>query len=84
MAGRCQAIIVASEIITNEIPIGLINSLNTTYELLNIPIDGTVEIYLNGLLQAPGVGLDYTISGKDIVFTKAPRNNSDLLVSYAK
>jgi len=86
MAGRCQQIPITSaiEIITNEIPTGLINSLNTDFELLNDPIIGTVEINLNGLLQVPGIGFDYTISGKDIVFAKAPRTNSDLLASYAK
>lgn len=86
MAGRCQEISATGTVnlIANEIPTGLINSLNTDFELLNTPIVGTVEIYLNGMLQAPGVGLDYTISGKDITFTKAPRTNSELLASYAK
>jgi hypothetical protein len=84
MAGRCQEISATGTVnlIANEIPTGLINSLNTDFELLNTPIVGTVEIYLNGILQAPG--LDYTISGKDITFTKAPRTNSELLASYAK
>lgn len=86
MAGRCQEIPTATtfELITNEIPSGLINSGNTDYELANTPVVGTVEIYLNGMLQAPGAGLDYTISGKDITFTKAPRTNSELLASYVK
>jgi len=71
-----------SDVICNEIPSGLINSLNTSYTIANLPVSGTVEVYLNGLLQAPGVGLDYTISGQTITFVKAPRTNSDLYVSY--
>lgn len=71
-----------ADVICNEIPSGLINSSNVTYTLANTPVTGTVMVFLNGLLQAPGVGLDYTISGTTITFVKAPRTNSDLYVSY--
>lgn len=74
--------IVESDVICNEIPSGLINSSNVTYTLANSPVAGTVEVYLNGLLQAPGSGLDYTISGQTITFSKAPHTNSDIYVSY--
>lgn len=71
----------------HEIPTGLIDSSNTTYTLANVPIASTVQVFLNGLLQAPGVGLDYEVnpdSGQTqtIEFTKAPRTNSDLYVHY--
>ena len=72
------------DVICNEVPSGLINSSNTVYTLANTPVAGTVEVYLNGLLQAPGTGLDYTISGGTITFTKAPRTNSLLYASYIK
>jgi hypothetical protein len=84
MAGRCYEIKISNEIITNEIPDGSVNSSNKDFELLNTPVIGTVEVYLGGLIQSPGAGLDYTISGKTILFIKAPRNNSELLVSYIK
>lgn len=87
MAGRCQEIVVAIQpdtLIVNEVPDGLVNSSNTEYILANDPLIGSVAVYLNGLLQTPGTGKDYTISGKDISFTKAPRNNSEILVSYAQ
>lgn len=70
-------------IITNEIPSGTINSINTEFILANTPATGTVEVYLNGLIQVPGTGNDYTISGTGISFIKAPRIGSDILVSYA-
>lgn len=76
--------VTAGEIITNEVPSGDINSSNTIFTLLNTPVTGTVNVYLNGLLQRPGTGLDYTISGDTITFAKAPHTGSDLLVSYVK
>jgi hypothetical protein len=74
--------VLESDVICNEIPSGLINSLNVTFTLANTPVAGTVEVYLNGMFQAPGVGLDYTISGNTITFVKAPRTNSVLYASY--
>ena len=74
--------VLEADVIVNEIPTGLINSLNVTYTLANTPVAGTVAVFLNGLYQAPGVGLDYTISGTTITFVKAPRTNSDLYVTY--
>ena len=88
MAGRCEYTITGGgeidTLIVNEIPSGIINSINTDFSIANDPVTGTVSVYLNGLLQTPGTGKDYTISGKDITFTKAPRTNSEILVSYAK
>lgn len=72
------------DVICNEIPTGLINSSNVDYDLDNTPIVGTVTVYLNGMFQAQGSALDYTISGTTITFTKAPRTNSDLYVCYIK
>ena len=70
------------DVICNEIPTGAINSINTDYTLASTPVAGTVQVFLNGLFQAQGSGLDYTISGDTITFVKAPRTNSDLYVSY--
>lgn len=70
------------DFIFHEVPTGLINSNNTDYTIANTPVAGTVQVFLNGLLQAPGTGLDYTISGTGITFAKAPRTGSDLYVHY--
>lgn len=72
------------DVIVNEIPSGDINSINTDFTLANTPVAGTVAVYLNGLFQAPGSGLDYTISGTTITFSKAPRTNSEVYVCYIK
>jgi len=74
--------VLEADVIVNEIPSGLINSLNVTYTLANTPYAGTVAVFLNGLYQAPGGGLDYTISGTTITFVKAPHTGSDLYVTY--
>jgi len=74
--------VLESDVIVNEIPSGLINSSNVTYTLANTPVTGTVAVFLNGMYQAPGAGLDYTISGTTITFVKAPHTNSDLYVTY--
>jgi hypothetical protein len=39
---------------------------------------------LNGLLQEPGAGNDYTISGAAITYLTAPLANDKIRVSYLK
>jgi len=63
----------------NEHPTGIINSLNTLFQLASTPITGTVEVSYNGVIQDPGD--DYTISGADITFTSAPRTGSKVMAS---
>jgi len=70
--------------IVNEIPTGTIGSDNTDFDLLNTPITGTVQVYLNGILQEPGTGKDYILSGTTISFVQAPEVGDILLVSYDK
>jgi len=73
----------ASSFVFHEIPTGDINSTNKVYTIAEDPLAGTVQVFLNGLLQAPG-GLDYTVSGTTITFEKAPRTSSILYVHYIK
>jgi len=79
-----SSVVSTGDFIANEVPSGLINSSNTLFVLTNDPVMGTVIVTLNGLVQRPGIGYDYTISGKDITFTKPPRTNMDILVSYIR
>jgi len=55
-------------ITVNEAPSGSINGVNKTFTLSQTPIEGTEQVYLNGLLQEPGSSNDYTISGSVITF----------------
>jgi hypothetical protein len=45
-------------------------------------VGNTLEVNLNGILQQPGVGNDYTVSGTNITFTEPPVTNDILLCSY--
>jgi len=72
------------EVVTREIPTGLVNSLNAIFTLAAIPAIGTEHVFLNGLLQDAGASEDYTISGDTLTFSQAPRTGSKLRVSYLK
>jgi len=68
--------------IIREAPTGAINGSNDIFELAATPIAGKEQVFLNGLLQRPGSGNDYTISGDTITFEDAPLTGDVLLVSY--
>jgi hypothetical protein len=70
--------------ITRETPSGSVNGSNTTFTLANTPVAGSEEVFLNGILQEPGAGNDYTISGATITYLTAPPTNDRLRVSYMK
>src|SRR4029077_7840552 len=74
----------AANIVTRETPTGTMNGANATFALANIPTAGTEEVFLNGLLQEPGAGNDYTISGGTITMLSAPQSTDRLRVNYRK
>jgi hypothetical protein len=74
----------SSSYVTRETPSGSVNSSNTTYTLANTPISGTEMVFLNGILQEPGAGNDYTISGVTITYLTAPVTGDRLRVTYLK
>lgn len=73
-----------ANIITRETPSGSVNGSNTAFTLANTPVAGTEQVFLNGLLQEPGAGNDYTISGGTITYLTAPVTGDRLRVSYRK
>lgn len=50
--------------------------------LLNTPVVGSQQVYLNGLRMAPGAGNDYTIGGSVITFTFTLNADDTVLVDY--
>src|SRR4029077_6525630 len=74
----------AANIVTRETPTGTMNGANATFTLANIPTAGTEEVFLNGLLQEPGAGNDYPISGGTITMLSAPQSTDRLRVNYRK
>jgi len=65
----------------NELPSGTINSSNTSFSLAHTPTSG-IQLYLNGVLQQPGSGKDYTLLGTTITMTAAPNTGDVLLATY--
>lgn len=74
----------AANIVTRETPTGLVNGSNTTYSLAATPTAGTEEVFLNGILQEPGAGNDYTIAASVITMLSAPLTGDRLRVNYRK
>jgi hypothetical protein len=76
--------ILANNFVVRETPAGTVNGSNTAFSLANTPVSGTEQLYLNGILQEPGAGNDYTISGVAITYLAAPLTGDKLRVSYQK
>jgi hypothetical protein len=74
----------AANIVTRETPTGAVNGVNTTFTLAATPTAGTEEVFLNGLLQEPGAGNDYTIASATITMLAAPVSGDRLRVNYRK
>lgn len=74
----------ASNYITREAPTGSVNGSNTSFTLANTPVAGSESVFLNGILQEPGSGNDYTISGGTITFADAPVSGDRIRVNYIK
>ena len=55
---------------------------DTDYTLANSPVADSVTVYLNGLLQQPGTGEDYIISGSTITFAEAVDASDIVLACY--
>jgi hypothetical protein len=74
----------AANYITRETPSGSVNGSNTSFVLANVPVAGSESVFLNGVLQEPGAGNDYTISGSTITYLTAPVTGDKIRVSYIK
>lgn len=73
-----------SGFVDRETPTGTVNGSNTAFTLANTPLVGTESVFLNGILQEPGAGNDYTISGTAITYLTAPVTGDKIRVSYRK
>jgi len=78
---HASGIITEDDIVRNEV-VEPDTGSDTDYTLANTPVAGTVNIYLNGLLQQPGTGEDYTIDGASIVFATAVDASDLVLADY--
>ena len=71
-----------SAFVTRQSPTGAIDGSNTDFTLALSPMLNSESVFLNGLLQEPGVGNDYTIVDNTITFSVAPVVGDRIRVSY--
>jgi hypothetical protein len=81
-SGAIREVIFQSDAITRENPSGARDGINTDFTLSQLPLSNSEHVFLNGLLQDPGVSDDYTISGKIVTFNNAPISTDVIRVSY--
>lgn len=81
-----NTIYTASNFVTREVPSGAINGVNANFNLANTPLAGSEEVFVNGVLQNPGAGNDYTISSVLITFLSGaiPQTGDVVVVNYRK
>jgi len=65
-----------------ETPSGTVDGSNLIFTLSNAPHQGKLILFRNGLFQANGNGMDYTLSGSTITFAGAPKTGDTLIASY--
>ena len=73
-----------ADIVKGETPTGSVNGINTAFVLANTPKVGTVDVFVNGILQDAGAGNDYTIAGATITMLYTLTSGDKLRVSYFK
>jgi hypothetical protein len=62
---------------------GVVNGVNKVFTLAITPVANQfVLVFLNGLVQNPGGGNDYTLASNTITFTVAPITSSVVLALY--
>lgn len=71
-----------ASVVTRETPTGAVPG--TSYTLANTPIAGTEQVFLNGILQEPGAGNDYTIATNTITYLSTTVAGDKVRVSYLK
>jgi hypothetical protein len=73
-----------ADIVKRETPTGSINGVNDTFVLASTPKTGTVDVYVNGILQDEGTGNDYTISAATITTLYKLTPGDKIRVNYFK
>lgn len=64
-----------------ETPAGTIDGVNRVFNVVHLPITGSLQLFRNGLLQAEG--LDFSLSDQTVTFTEvATPQPDDVLIAY--
>lgn len=81
---NAATVVRVQDMVNREIPVGLLNGVNDTFVLASAARAGTENVYVNGILQDPGAGNDYTIAGDTITMLYMLEATDKLRVSYYK
>jgi hypothetical protein len=73
-----------TDFVFNETPSGSVNGSNTAFTLTNSPQNSSLRLYINGQLQEPGAGNDYTITGTAITMLYALATGDKIRAYYHK
>ncbi len=68
--------------IVRETPSGTYDGTNDTFILAHTPLSDSECLFLNGQLQEPGAGNDYTITGDTIVMAELMLSTDKLRINY--
>lgn len=73
-----------SSTIVQEAPTGTVDGVNATFSLSTPPTaNANVLLWLDGIVQYQGIGLDYTISGTTITMATPPVSPQTLWSFYS-
>jgi hypothetical protein len=61
----------AAEVDSCETPTGSLNGSNAVFHLVSVPVENSLELVLNGVVQAAGV--DFAVVGNVVTYTVAPK-----------
>jgi hypothetical protein len=86
IATAANGVVAIVNYIVRETPSGTVNGSNTAFTLANTPVSNTEQVFVNGVLQNPGAGNDYTISTTTITFLSGaiPQTGDIVRVTYIK
>lgn len=70
----------------NDTITGTVDGQNATFKLTAAPVGQSLMLFKNGLLQRPGAGNDYQLSGSTITFEPGniPQTGDVLMAFYQK
>ena len=66
----------------NITPTGTPNNVLVTFTLPATPVANTLQLFVSGILQEPGAGNDFTISGATLTMAVAPASTDKLRAFY--
>jgi hypothetical protein len=86
IATAANGVVAIANYLVRQSPSGTPNGVLTTFTLPSTPVTDTEQVFVNGVLQNPGAGNDYTISGLTITFLSGaiPQTNDIVRVTYIR